>query len=130
MIQKFNEYLNESEYINESVTWEIEVEDPYSDRDEKKAANSIKIVADPITVVDVSGLISEDEIDAEIQFSNGDMISYDYRFRNNSSGNAWITINGKEIPVTKYLDKYMGSTGTVVGDLGLIYKDFKIGKIK
>lgn len=31
--------------------------------------------------------------------------------------------------IQKYEDKYFGSTGTVIGDLCLIYHDFTKGKI-
>jgi hypothetical protein len=121
-------------YINEAARFDIDVEKPFEIKDEKKAVKQFKIVTQPVTILEVEGEILEDSTDIEINFSNGDILLYKWTQRNgNSPYDLDVLIggrNGNSVNLSKHMDDYAGSTGSVIGDLGLIYKDFKLNKIK
>ena len=100
-----------------------------SEKDEKKAA-SFKIVFDPITIKKVIGQIDDDYTDLNIEFSNGDELYYQYSFNGQTSIRLTKSIDKSKVDLTRYFDRYAGSTGTVVGDMAIIYKDYVTGKIK
>jgi len=127
-VKLFENYLNEAK-----TSWGVKVSSPYSNKDEKKAAMKF-VLNDPITVVGVSGLIGDDYTDLSVQFSNADQVDYTYTydvmedtkemtiqynndFRNNSS---------YEVPL-EIINTYFGSTGTLVGDICLIYRKWTEG---
>lgn len=132
-----SDLLKESKFIkqiNEAAKWDVDVNEPYNDKDEKKFISSFKIKFDPITVANVEGQIDEDHTDLRIDFSNGDEIYLQMSF--NGQPSCVITKasypwgdNSKE-DVTKYLERFMGSSGTVTGDLCILYKHYIEGKLK
>ncbi len=115
-----------AEHLNEAASWGVDVQEPFSKRDEQKSQNKFIIKIDPIKVVGSSGIISEDETDVTVQLSNGCQIHYTYA--QNLGYNAEMTIigaNREEHNVNpKELNDYLGSTGTVVGDMLLVYREF------
>lgn len=120
------EYIKES--INEAVKLSLDVEEPFSDKEEKKAASKYKWVpkASPITISKVEGEINEDETDITIQFSNGDEIYYRWDASRKSA--EIVTYNDDSYKVAEdVLDIVFGSTSTVVGDVALVYSKFKDG---
>jgi len=131
-VKTFDKFLNESNQLktklNEAkVSFGANVEEPFVEKREKMMAQSFTIKLDPITVVGVSGDISEDKIDVHIQFSNGEFIESDYQngvdIYNKDKQNMFSNRD------QRILGDYWGSTETVVGDLCLIYRDWKQGKI-
>ena len=118
-------------YLNEAATFDVNVQEPFNKKDEQRAQNKFKIDAKPITMVDADGDILEDTTDVTVVFSNGDSVSYTWEQNFGNSNNMVISPKGaSDIDITRHVDDYLGSTGTVIGDIGLIYKDWKQGKIK
>jgi len=118
-------------YISEAASFDVLVNEPFNIKDEKKAQKQFKIEAKPITMVDADGEITEDMTDVTVVFSNGDSASYTWEQNFGNSSNMVISPkDSSEIDVTNQIESYLGSTGTVIGDIGLIYKDWKLGKIK
>jgi hypothetical protein len=119
------------DYLTEGLTFDVNVQEPFDKKDEQKAQKQFKIEAKPITMIEVDGDITEDSTDIAVVFSNGDSAVYTYQQRNSNSGTMVISPkDASDINVTNQIDSYFGSTGTVIGDIGLIYKDWKQGKIK
>ena len=119
-------------YLNEAISFNADVQEPFEIKDEKKAQKQFKIIAEPITMVSVDGDIDEGMADVTIFFSNRDSISRVWEQTPVKANTNSIVISPRDssdIDVTLHTDKYVGSTGTVVGDLGLIYRDWKLGKI-
>jgi hypothetical protein len=119
-------------YISEAARFDVDVEEPFSERDEKKAISKFKIVAQPITILEVEGDIGENETAVEINFSNGDVLQYTYSARNNRSPYKLKIMsgnNGSDLDFSDEVGDYLGSTGSVLGDLGLLYKAFKAGEL-
>ncbi len=131
-IPTFEQFINEG-VINERASWGVQVEEPFSDKDERKAQDKFVMKSDPITIVGSSGFISEDETELSVQFSNADRADY-YWAQSHGTHPAEMTIyydGNKTFEVKENtLDKYLGSTGTAIGDIALIYRDWKLGKIK
>jgi hypothetical protein len=118
-------------YLNEAAMFDVNVQEPFDKKDEQKAQKQFKIEAKPITMVDADGDIGEDVTDVTVVFSNGDTANYTWEQNFGNSNNMVITPKGlSDVDITKHVDKYLGSTGTVIGDVGLIYRDWKLGKIK
>jgi len=120
-------------YISEAAKFDVDVEEPFSERDEKKAISKFKIVAQPITILEVEGDIGENETAVEIKFSNDDVLQYTYSARNNRSPYKLKIIsgnNGSDLNFSDEVEDYLGSTGSVIGDLGLLYKAFKAGDLQ
>lgn len=116
------------ESVNEAVKLSLDVEEPFSDKEEKKAAAKYKWVpkASPITISKVEGEITEDGTDITIQFSNGDEIYYRWDASRKSA--EIVTYNDDSYKVDEdVLDIVFGSTSTVVGDVALVYSKFKDG---
>ena len=124
MIKKFSDF--NSQTINES--FKVDVSEPYSLKDEKDAAKKIKITLPPVVVTDVNGEIDDDRTVVSIDFSDGAKLFYGYSSMNKLT-RLILYKNNTEISLDKYTDTYFGSTGTVIGDMGLIYRDFMLGKI-
>jgi len=119
------------ESLNEAATFDVNVQEPFNKKDEQKAQNKFKIEAQPITMVDADGEISEDTTDVTVVFSNGDSANYTWEQNFGNSSTMIISPKGSsDIDITRHVDNYLGSTGTIIGDIGLIYKDWKQGKIK
>jgi len=120
-VKLFENYLNEAK-----TSWGVKVSSPYSNKDEKKAAMKF-VLNDPITVVDVSGEIGEDTTQLEIYFSNGDRVVYEYYFdigQDNKDMSIYTSHLGEyEVPL-EIINTYFGSTGTLVGDLCLLYRKY------
>jgi hypothetical protein len=118
-------------YLNEAVKFNVEVEEPFVTKNEKKASAQFKIVTQPITIVDVNGEILEDSTDVEISFSNGDKAEFEWLQNFGKSSTMVITPNGgTAVDISNKIDDYLGSTGTVIGDISLMYKYWKLGKLK
>ena len=118
-------------YINEATTFDVNVQEPFDKKDEQRAQKQFKIDAKPITMVDADGDIGEDTTDVTVVFSNGDTASYTWEQGFGDSNTMVISPKGdSDVDITRHVDKYLGSTGTVIGDVGLIYRDWKLGKIK
>lgn len=117
------------QFLTESVKWDVDVQEPYSEKDEKNAA-SFKIVLNPITIKEVIGQIDEDYTDLNIEYSNGDELYYQYSFNGQASIKLTKGVNKNQVDLTKYFDRYTGSTGTVVGDMSILYRDYITEKIK
>jgi hypothetical protein len=113
-----------------TVKWDVDTNEPYNDKDEKKYATSFKISFDPITVTNVVGQIDEDYTDLGIDFSNGDKIYLQMSFNGQSSCIITKASDKSKEDVTKYLERFMGSSGTVTGDLCILYKYYIEGKLK
>jgi hypothetical protein len=133
-IQSFDDFINENKSINESI-WEVDVSQPFNKRMEQSSVSKFKIPQDPIKVSEIKGQIEEDYTDFEIWMTNGDHIQYVYRFGGERSLNVHLTDEGlspnnRSFDASKHLDKYDGSTNTVTGDILLIYRDIKLGKIR
>jgi len=106
-------------YISEAAKFDVDVEEPFSERDEKKAISKFKIVAQPITILEVEGDIGENETAVEIKFSNDDVLQYTYSARNNRSPYKLKIIsgnNGSDLNFSDEVEDYLGSTGSVIGD--------------
>jgi len=120
-VKLFENYLNEAK-----TSWGVKVSSPYSNKDEKKAAMKF-VLNDPITVVGVSGEIGEDTTQLEIQFSNGDRVVYEYYFDIGQDDKDMSIYSGHlgeyEVPL-EIINTYFGSTGTLVGDLCLLYRKY------
>ena len=113
------------QHINEAASWGVNVEEPFSNKDERRAQDKFELRIDPIKVAGSSGFISEDETEVFVQLTNGAEIYYNWTQQNGNSAEMSITIERKEYPVSqKSLDKYLGSTGTVIGDMLLVYREF------
>lgn len=118
-------------YLNEATTFDVNVQEPFDKKDEQRAQKQFKIDAKPITMVDADGDIGEDTTDVTVVFSNGDTASYTWEQGFGDSNTMVISPKGdSDVDITRHVDKYLGSTGTVIGDVGLIYRDWKLGKIK
>jgi hypothetical protein len=113
-----------------TVKWDVDTNEPYNGKDEKKYATSFKISLDPITVTNVVGQIDEDYTDLGIDFSNGDKIYLQMSFNGQSSCIITKASDKSKEDVTKYLERFMGSSGTVTGDLCILYKYYIEGKLK
>lgn len=119
-VKLFENYLNEAK-----TSWGVRVSSPYSNKDEKKAAMKF-VINDPITVVGVSGEIDENDTNLSVQFSNADQVDYTYTY-DVMEDTKEMTIyedgrpNGYEVPL-EIINTYFGSTGTLVGDICLIYR--------
>jgi hypothetical protein len=114
--------------LNEAVKLSLDVEEPFNDKEEKKAAAKYKWVpkASPITISKVEGEISEDMTDVMIQFSNGDEIYY--RWDASARSSEIVTYNDDSYKVSDdAMDIIFGSTSTIVGDVSLLYSKFKDG---
>ena len=129
-LQTFTDYVNEPE-LNEAAKWDVEVEEPFSNKDEKKAQDKFVIKMDPIKVAYSSGIISENESEVSVSLTNGHELYYIWdqpigNMKNIPSAEMTITnATHEEHKVSqKELDDYLGSTGTVVGDMLLIYREF------
>ena len=125
--------LRESEQLNEAGSWGVEVQEPFSDKGEKAAMGKFKFVQPAITIVGASGTISEDNIDVSVQFSNNDQVDYSWTQSNGQNDPSEMSITDDQTNVDidqRNLDEYLGSTGTVVGDMALMYRDYKLGKLK
>jgi hypothetical protein len=120
----------ESLKLYEAASWGVDVSSPYSERDEKASMKKFKITVDPIVIVGVSGQIDEDHTEISIQFSNGYEIHYSYDAMGDEAIITKSDDNSVNIDISKHLDSYYGSTGTVVGDIALMYHHYYIGKIK
>tara|TARA_R110001592_G_scaffold120545_3_gene325002 strand:- start:80805 stop:81203 length:399 start_codon:yes stop_codon:yes gene_type:complete len=123
-IKLFENYLNEAK-----TSWGVRVSSPYSNKDEKKAAMKF-VINEPITVVGVSGEIDENNTDLTVQYSNADQVNYTYTYdvmedikelTIYESGN--YPYNGYDVPL-EIINTYFGSTGTLVGDICLIYRKY------
>ena len=130
-LKTFDKFLNESNQqktkLNEALSWGVNVEEPFVEKREKMMALQFSVKLDPITVVGVSGDIQENNVDVHIQFSNGEFIESDYQ-------NGVDIYNKDKQNMFSHRDQriigdYWGSTTSVVGDLCLIYRDWKAGKI-
>jgi hypothetical protein len=129
-LKTFNRFINESN-LNEAASWGVNVEEPFNDKAERKSQDKFVMKTDPIKVAGSSGFISEDKTEVFVQLTNGDEIYYNWTQQLGNSAEMSITIERKEYPISqKTLDDYLGSTGTVIGDMLLVYKDWKTGKIK
>lgn len=127
-------------FVNEAITWDVDTNEPHNDKKENAYARSFRIDFDPITVKGVEGQIDEDYTELEIDFSNGDKIYLVNDYRNNykkfpfnkGESNCVITKSNdkSEVDVTIYWDRFMGSSGTVTGDLCILYKYYIEGKLK
>ena len=117
------------QFLNEAIKWEVDVIEPYSEKDEKKAA-SFKIVLDPITIKEVTGQIDDDYTELNIEYSNGDELYYENSFNGQTSIELTKGVDKTQVDLTKYFDRYAGSTGTVVGDMSILYRDYITEKIK
>ena len=131
-MKKFNIKEWQNKYIktpiNEAAAMRVEVEEPFNFQKHKNAANAFEIKADPITVKSVDGIVSEQVTELDILFSNKDKVEYYYKYGASMGGSGdpiqecTITLKGKKIPIAaNILERMIGSTGTIVGDLGLIY---------
>jgi len=116
-------------YLTEAAKWDVNTNDPYNERNEKKFASTFKIKFNPITVKDVAGQIDEDYTDLTITFSNDDSIYLQYSFNGQENCRITKAHDNSKIDVTKYLDKFIGSSGTVTGDLCILYKYYIENKL-
>jgi len=114
--------------LNEAKTsWGVKVSSPYSNNAEKKAAMKF-VINDPITVVGVSGEIDENNTELSVQFSNADQVDYTYTY-DVMEDTKEMTITYEdgagayEVPL-EIINTYFGSTGTLVGDICLIYRKY------
>ena len=119
-------FLKFNQYINEAASWGVEVEEPFSDKNEKKAQDKFVIKMDPIKVAGSSGFISENESEVNVQLTNGHELYYTWTQSMGNSSEMTITNATHEEHTVdiKTLNDYLGSTGTVVGDMLLIYRNF------
>lgn len=121
MIKTYNDYLKES------IDFIVDVEEPFKEDDEYNFAKSFSIVIEPITIKEVSGEITEDLTALEIIFSNGDILEYTYMLKGiGVKRKAFIkpNKNSKEVKnIEHLLDEFLGTTGSVIGDLCALYKD-------
>jgi len=127
-LPKFKEINESSKPINETV-WRADVLEPFDARSEKDFASDFKVIYEPITVQSVTGLIDEDNTDITIIMSNGDTITYMAGFAADT-GIMSMEIEGRQIgnKLNKFNNYYSGSTGTLVGDLLIMYRDMMLGK--
>lgn len=114
------------EHINEAASWGVEVEEPFNDKAEKKSQDKFVIKMDPIKVAGSSGFISENETEVTVQLTNAHEIYYTWTQEMGNSAAMTITnaTHEEHTVDAKTLDDYLGSTGTVVGDMLLIYRNF------
>lgn len=139
-------YLKLFKQINESQELSIDFSmsnnwNSSSQKDEEIVVKKFKWQSIPVTVINAEGEF-KDEYNGSLylEFSNGDNITYEMKetsnkpvnFPNNTPPfyNLNISINNKSYDAFELVDIYFGSTGTITGDILLIYKDFKDGKIK
>ena len=120
--------------VNEKAKWDVEVEEPFSDKSEKGAQHKFIFRFPSISIASSEGHISEWDTYVKITFSNYDTIEYTYEGDSNSKPSVKCVIqydgnNTYQLNEDRIGD-YIGSTGTVIGDLGLIYSNFKEGKLK
>ena len=134
-MKKFNIKEWQNKYIktpiNEAAAMRVEVEEPFNFQKHKNAANAFEIKADPITIISVDGIVSEEVTELDIQFSNGDQIDYYYKYGASMGGSGdpiqecTIYMYRKKIKIpSNILERIIGSTGTIVGDLGVLYTKY------
>jgi len=119
-----------NENLDESTSIDISVENPYDPKKEKAAANKFKYTSTPVTIDSVFGDIGDTETELDFKASNGDLIHYEFL-----GGSKWLlTIKSYERDYTAkirtdVIEDYLGSTGTVIGDLLLLYNEFLDGQM-
>ena len=130
-MKKFNITEWQNKHLNEAANMRVEVEEPFNFQKHKNAADAFEIKANPITIISVDGIVSEEVTELTIQFSNKDKMDYYYKYGASMGGSGDTTqectiyMKGKKIPIaSNILEKMIGSTGTIVGDLGLIYSKY------
>lgn len=122
--------VNES--VNESTSFNVEVnaDEPYDINKEKSAASKFKFNSTPVTIDSVLGDIGDSRTELFIKSSNGDLIRYEF-----IDGKKWLlTIKSYDRDYiahvkTDVIQDYLGSTGTIVGDILLLYNDFLDGNM-
>lgn len=117
------ERLSEHSVMNERVDVSgLEVQQPFSDRSESSASSNFKY---EVTVREVGGFISEDEVKLVITLSNGLRIETDYDTYldiKTTRGAVVHSANKSEI------NSYAGSSGgSVVGDILNLYANWMDG---
>ena len=135
-MKKFNIKEWQNKYIktpiNEAAAMRVEVEEPFNFQKHKNAANAFEIKANPITIISVDGIVSEQVTELDILFSNKDKVDYLYEYSAGMGGQSatptaecTIYMKGNKVKVDKYeLEQVMGQTGTIVGDLGVLYTKY------
>ena len=113
--------------------WNVDVEEPFSDKKEKGAQVRYAFKFAPIKMIDAEGFIQEDETEVMLTFSNGDKLEYLYTYSPTRPEKS-ISIrtgNGSGFGLTQtQIENYMGNAGTIIGDLGNVYTDFQTGVLK
>ena len=128
-MKKFNIKEWQSKHLNEAAAMRVEVEEPFNFQKHKNAANAFEIKINPITIISVDGIVSEEVTELTIQFSNKDKMDYFYEYSAGQGSQSarptqecTIYMRGNKIKVDKYeLNNILGSTGTIIGDLGALY---------
>jgi len=124
-LPKFQDINESAESVNES--WRVDViGDLSNEKEEIAEIRGFKVVLEPVTVVNTTGIISEDKTDLTIDFSNGDRLIYKVGF--GGYGKATLHKSDESYDVSDRLPKYVGSTGTVTGDLLIMYRDDFLSK--
>ena len=106
----------------------VDVQEPFDVSKEQSSFDEFKKEfkpIPPITMVEVEGFISDAEIELDIIFSNGDKIFFYYDTDGfNFTKEAKITIDGNTTELDhSTIEDYLGSTSSVIGDLGLMYTE-------
>ena len=130
-MEKFNlkKYLAESKLLKEGK-FSVDVQSPYNAATEQSLFDEFIIETNPISMVEVDGIITDDKQDITIKFSNGDSIEYYYKsdggFEAETTTELKITVDGKTTELGEdFVEDYIGSSGgSVIGDLGIMYKAF------
>ena len=131
-IKNFNEFSDEE--INESVEANVYADDMAMFDKRKEVNNAEDFVfypCIPITVKKLNGEIEGDNRTwAEVVFSNGDRLEYNYRYDQPAVYEAKLEVDGnvKEFDGRDILE-YMGPSGPFTGMIKW-YRDYKEGKIK
>jgi hypothetical protein len=130
-MKKFNIKEWQTKHLNEAANMRVEVEEPFNFQKHKNAANAFEIKANPVTIISVDGIVSEEETELTIQFSNKDKLEYYYKYGASMGGSGdptqecTIYLKGNKVKVDKYeLGQVIGQTGTIVGDLGVLYTNY------
>jgi len=112
--------------LKENDGWfTVDISEPFNRDEELKAADKSYEISTKIEIDNVDGIISDDEVDLNIDLNNGDSIHANFGFNGRSS--VKITPkNGNEVSLGEgEIDSAHGSTGTAIGDVIIMYLYWK-----
>jgi hypothetical protein len=119
-MKKFKDFLNEAKSYILANTFVVDA--PFKKRDEVKAAEKFELKQQPIAVLQIDGDMGEYNGHIEIKFTSKLYPRLVYRYVANSQDSI-VDIHDIHSYDVVDMGKFHGSTGTLIGDLLLCYKE-------